>query len=267
MRHALYLPPFGPLAEPAVLADLAVAAEEAGWDGVFLWDHVLRPSDEPAEIADPWICLAAIATRTEAIRLGPLVTPLVRRRPATLARQIMSLDRLSRGRLTVGLGLGVDRGRELTAFGEITDAPTRGALLDEGAALLASLVAGDPVDHDGPFFTARGVTFRPETVQQPRPPLWFAARGSALAPVRRAARYEGLFPIEMDRDQLRRSLDVVAEVRGSLTGFDVAVLSHPGVDLAALAAVGATWAMHSFLPGEGPDEIGPYLARRPEWSD
>lgn len=250
MRHALYLPPFGELADPRVMVDIAVAAEEAGWDGLFLWDHVLRPPDEPAEIADAWVTLAGVAAATSTLRLGPMVTPIVRRRPQKLAREIVSLDLLSSGRLTVGLGLGVDRGGELSNFGEITDARERGAVLDEGASLLASLVAGEPVDHEGRYFTARDVTFSPPAVQQPRPPFWFAARGSARKPVRRAARYEGLFPIEVDLDGFSEMVDVVAAERGSLDDFDIAVLAWPGVDLDAFEARGATWAMWSFMPGE-----------------
>ncbi len=255
MRHALYLPPFGPLAEPRALVEIAVAAEQSGWDGIFLWDHVLRPPTEPAEIADPWVVLAAIAAATDRLRLGPMVTPLVRRRPQVLARQAVTLDRLAAGRLTLGLGLGVDHGGELSAFGEVTDLRARGDLLDEGAALLCDLWSGHEVHHDGPYFTADGVCFAPPPLQQPRIPLWFAARGGARRPVRRAARYDGLFPIEVDLDGFRSMLDVVGEERGSLEGFDVAVLAHPGIDVGAFAAAGATWAMWSFLPGESVADV------------
>jgi alkanesulfonate monooxygenase SsuD/methylene tetrahydromethanopterin reductase-like flavin-dependent oxidoreductase (luciferase family) len=260
MKHALYLPPFGPLADPSALVDIALEAERAGWDGLFLWDHVLRPADEPAEIADCWIALTAIAAHTERLRLGPMVTPLVRRRPQKVAREIVTLDRFSNGRLTVGLGLGVDAGRELVAFGEITDERTRGDLLDEGSALLGALLGGDEVDHRGRYFTADRVRFRPTAVQQPRPPLWFASRGDARRPVRRAARYEGLFPIEVDRDAFSRIVELVDAERGSLEGFDFAVMAIPGVDLSAFADAGASWAMHSFLPGEGVADVLSYVA-------
>jgi alkanesulfonate monooxygenase SsuD/methylene tetrahydromethanopterin reductase-like flavin-dependent oxidoreductase (luciferase family) len=259
MKHALYLPPFGELADPEALVDIAQAAEGSGWDGLFLWDHVLRPADEPAEIADCWIALTAVATCTDRIRLGPMVTPLVRRRPQKLAREIVTLDHVSKGRLTVGLGLGVDRGRELTAFGELTDERARGDLLDEGAALLADLLAGEEVDHRGQYFTAEQVRFRPTSVQRPRPPLWFASRGQARRPVRRAARYDGLFPIEVDLDQFRVAVGIVEGERGGLDGFDVAVLAIPGVDLTAFADAGATWAMHSFLPGESAADVLTYI--------
>lgn len=263
MRHALFLPPFGELADPRALADLAAAAEGHRWDGFFLWDHILRPPNEPAEIADVWVALAAVAVVTTTIRLGPMVTPIVRRRPQKLAREAVTLDHLSRGRLTVGLGLGVDGGGELSAFGEVLDPPTRGAMLDEGAELLTELWTGEPVAHRGEFFTADGVSFRPVPVQQPRIPLWFAARGGATRPVRRAARYDGLFPIEIDADGLARMTEIVVAERGSLDGFDIAVLAHPGVDLPALAARGATWAMWSFLPGEPLTDVEKFIAAGP----
>lgn len=250
MRHAVFLPPFGELADPRVVADLAASAEGSGWDGVFLWDHVLRPPTEPAEIADVWISLAAVAMATTTIRLGPMVTPVTRRRPHVLARQTVTLDQLSRGRLTVGMGLGVDSGGELSRFGETVDAVTRGNRLDEGLDLLTALWSGDEVRHHGEHFRADGVRFLPRPLQEPRIPIWLAARGDARRPVRRAARYDGLFPIEVDADGLARMVDLVVAERGDLDGFDIAVRGEPGVDLADLARRGATWAMWSFLPGE-----------------
>ncbi|CAN5663405.1 LLM class flavin-dependent oxidoreductase [soil metagenome] len=267
LRHALYLPPFGELADPAAMVELAVAAEEHGWDALFLWDHVLRPATEPADIADVWVTLAAVAAATTTIRLGPMVTPVVRRRPHKLAREAVTLDHLSAGRLTLGLGLGVDNAGELSRFGELVEVRARGDALDEGAELLVSLWSGEEVHHRGTHFTADGVRFLPRPVQQPRIPLWFAARGDARRPVRRAARYDGLFPIEVDADGLARMAELVVAERGSLDGFDIAVLAVAGTDLDALAARGATWAMRSFQPGEtsadvlaaiesGPDAIG-----------
>lgn len=260
MKHALYLPPFGPLAEPQSMIDIALAAEASGWDGLFLWDHVLRPPEEPREIADTTVVLAAVAARTERLRLGPMVTPLVRRRPQKVAREIITLDRLSGGRITVGLGLGVDSGRELSAFGELTDARARGDLLQEGAALIEALLRGELLVHRGRYFTAEDVQFQPTGIQEPRPPIWLASRGDARRPVRRAARYDGLFHIEVDLPRFQAAVDLVAQERGSLDDFDFAVLAIPGVDLDAFAAAGATWAMHSFLPGESADDVLAYLA-------
>ena len=248
MRHALHLAPFDALADPAALRDIAVAAEATGWDGLFLWDHVYRPEDVTTAIADVWIALTVVATATNRLRLGPMVTPITRRRIATLARQTVTLDHVSAGRLVVGLGLGVDSGRELTAFGEIVDPKVRAARLDEGAGLLAELWSGERVHHDGPQYVADDVRMRPVPIQQPRIPLWFAARGSALAPVCRAARYDGLFPIEMDLATFQRAVDTVRAERGHLDGFEIAVRVEADIDVPAFVAAGATWAIHPLPP-------------------
>src|SRR6266496_6470093 len=108
MKRAIDVPPFGELADPRVLAELAVAAEERGWDGFFVWDHVAYRAPVRA-VADPWVALSAVASATQRLRLGPMVTPLSRRRVQKLARETVTLDHLSRGRLTLGVGLGSDR--------------------------------------------------------------------------------------------------------------------------------------------------------------
>jgi alkanesulfonate monooxygenase SsuD/methylene tetrahydromethanopterin reductase-like flavin-dependent oxidoreductase (luciferase family) len=253
MRHALTLPPYGELADPTALVEVAVAAERAGWDAVFLWDHVLRRPEEPQETADPWIAMAAMAVATERVRLGPMVTPITRRRPIKLAREATTLDHLSGGRLTLGLGLGVDTTRELSAFGEIVDARIRGQRLDEGAELLCAFWSGNEVDFHGEHFVADHVTALPRPVQRPRIPLWFAARGQARKPVRRAARYDGLYPVDVDETDLRRMVDEVSEVRGNLDDFDV--VSRPGdaAEYRVFEEIGATWAITG--PGPGDDGV------------
>lgn len=261
MKFALSLPPIGRLADPAFLVEAAVAAEEAGLDALFLWDHVYRPDTDPDELLDPWVVFGAQATSTDRLRLGPMVTPLTRRRPIKLAREVLTLDRLSGGRLTLGLGLGVDSGGELTRFGEITDPVTRGDRLDEGVELLTSFWSGKKVEHDGSAFQATGVTVLPRPLQLPHPPIWLAARGgSAMRPVRRAARFQGLMPIEVDGDILSRMMDVVADERGSLDGFDVMV-SSANVAPAEAARRGATWSYESFTTHTGPDDVMTAIGR------
>lgn len=263
MRQAVFLPPFGQLSDPLVLVDLAVAAEEAGWDGFFVWDHMRRPPTDPAEVADPWIVLAAVAAATTTLRLGPMITPLARRRPQKVARESVTLDQLSGGRLTLGVGLGVDTDGELRRFGEETDPARRAAILDEAVAVLTALWSGATVDHHGARFTVDGVAFLPRPVQQPRIPLWFAARPGSERPVRRAARYDGMFPLEPDPDELARMLEVVADERGDLDGFDVAVLDHGTTDLDAFERQGATWAMRWVPAGATLAEVAPMVAAGP----
>lgn len=255
-KRAVFLPPFGELADPALLAELAVAAEEAGWDGVFLWDHVQYRAPVEA-VLDPWIAMAAIAAATRRVRIGPMVTPLARRRPWVLARQVAALDLLSGGRFVLGAGLGLDSsGAELSSFGEELDAPTRAAMLDEALAVVTGLLTGEPFEHRGASYEVRPTRFLPAAVQQPLP-VWLAARWPNRAPLRRAARFQGAFVIDLEGpgelaackqllDSMRRG-----EGPGASTAtapFDLVVRARPGEDVAALAAAGATWVLCDFDP-------------------
>jgi alkanesulfonate monooxygenase SsuD/methylene tetrahydromethanopterin reductase-like flavin-dependent oxidoreductase (luciferase family) len=241
VRHALYLPIFGELSDPVAVARLTAEAEASGWDGVFVWDH-LTYREPVTEVADPWIVLAAAAAATERLRLGPMVTPLARRRPAKLVRETVTLDRLSGGRLTLGVGLGGDRSRELSGTGEQTDDRERARMLDEALEVLEAAWTGDVVVHRGDHYVVDGLRFLPRPVQRPRIPIWVAVRGGNRRPLQRAARYEGVFPVEVHTpDQLAELVSGVAEHRGDLTGYDVAIGGSPGTDPAPFEAAGATW--------------------------
>src|SRR5258708_25242013 len=121
MQYALDIPISGVYADPSVLADLAADAEAAGWDGFFLWDVLLGSAQRAERLVDLWVALAAIATRTRRLRIGAFMTALPRRRPWKVARETVSLDHLSHGRLIFGAGIGFDP-REFAAFGEDADA-------------------------------------------------------------------------------------------------------------------------------------------------
>ena len=264
MRHALFVPPFGELAEPAAVVELAVAAEARGWDGLFLWDHIWRGEPESTHVADPWIILAAVAAVTDRIRLGPLVTPLARRRPQKVARESVTLDRLSAGRLILGVGLGVDTHGELARFDEAADPIERGAVFDEALEVLQQLWTGEVVDHHGERFTVDGVRFRPTPLQQPRIPIWAAARGEGKPrPVRRAARLDGLFPVDSTVDQVVAMLEVIRSMRGDLDGYDVAMPAAPAYDIGGYEPAGITWTMWSFDPGVPLSEIQAFVAVGP----
>jgi alkanesulfonate monooxygenase SsuD/methylene tetrahydromethanopterin reductase-like flavin-dependent oxidoreductase (luciferase family) len=247
VRHAIFVAPFDELADPRVLRDLAAGAEDAGWDGVFLWDHTIYRAPTSA-VLDPWIALAARAAATERIRLGPLVTPPARRRPHRLAREAVALDLLSDGRLTLGLGLGGDRSGELSGFGEETDDRTRAAMLDEAIDVLETCWSGEPRGHAGRFYRLPEAAFLPRPVQRPRIPLWLAARWPARRPVRRAARYDGCFPIDLPGpDALRELAAEIAALRGPGAGpFELVVTDPPDADPRPWAAAGATWWLAGF---------------------
>ena len=211
MRSGLFLPLFDPLADPALVARLAGEAEEAGWDGVFVWDHV-RWREPVVEVADPWITLAAIATATTRVRLGPMVTPLARRRPVKVARETATLDLLSGGRLTLGVGLGSDEfGREYSMTGEEVDDRRRAQMLDESLEILAAAWSGEPVHHDGEHYTVGGMRFLPRPVQRPGVPVWVAGFYGKPRPLRRAARHQGFFPVNLEHP------DQLAEIVAQLT--------------------------------------------------
>jgi alkanesulfonate monooxygenase SsuD/methylene tetrahydromethanopterin reductase-like flavin-dependent oxidoreductase (luciferase family) len=159
MRSGLFVPLFDELADPAIVVRLSAEAEEAGWDGVFVWDHV-RWRQPVVDVADPQITLAAVATATERIRLGPMVTPLARRRLVKVARETATLDRLSGGRLTLGVGLGSDQfGGEYSITGEELDDRRRARMLDEALEILRAAGSGEPVHHRGEHYTVDGMRF------------------------------------------------------------------------------------------------------------
>jgi len=224
----------------------------AAWHGIFVWDHV--PWREPVvDVADAWITLAAIASATASIRLGPMVTPLARRRPVKVARETATLDRLSGGRLTLGVGLGGDEfGREYTMTAEERDARRRAQMLDESLDILSAAWSGDPVHHHGEHYTVDGMRFLPRPVQRPGILVWVAGFCGRRQPLRRAARYQGFISANLEHpDQLA---EIVADVRAEREAadspntqpYDLVAALAPGNDPAPYAALGATWWLVGF---------------------
>ena len=262
MRFGLDFTIFGPYADPVLLADLAVEAEAAGWDGFFLWDHVATTLDPL--VTDPWITLAAIAARTSHIRLGPMVTPLARRRMTKLARETVALDQLSGGRLDLGDGLGFDDEREVAALGDEGDRVIRARILDESLALLDQLWSGRPVSFAGRHLSVEAEPFLPRPLQRPRIPVWVAGLWPARRPMRRAASWDGACPQlaggRVDQQMTPAEMAGVArfinDERSSDGPFD---LVHAGLlsgDRTADAelvrsyeAVGVTWWLEHVYPG------------------
>ena len=239
MHYGICLANIGTYSDPRVGVRVAAAAEAAGWDGVFIWDHLAFVWGAPA--ADPWITLAAIASATSRVRIGTAVTPVARRRPQVLAQQVATLDVLSAGRVVFGAGLGGSPA-EFGKFGEPTDARVRAAMLDEGLDLLRRFWSGEQVTHRGEHFTVDEVTLAPTPVQQ-RVPIWIG--GNRHASLRRAARWDGWLADSGDPTGMTLSPNDVArsvERIGRNDDFDVAVLGQSDRgDPAAYAQVGATW--------------------------
>lgn len=239
-RRGLFIAPFDALADPRVIGDLAARAEAAGWEGVFLWDH-LQYGDRVSAIADVWTCCAAVAMRTERVLFGPMVTPLARRRPQVLARQAASLATLSDGRFVLGLGLGDDWVGEFSAFGDEASPRVRASMLDDGLAVLTGLLSGEPVSHEGPHYSARDVRFLPA----PPVPIWLAGRFPNAAPLRRATAYDGFFVIGLG------SPDDVAAVASQVPGapYDLVIDLRADQDHEPWLDRGASWVL---------TRIGPY---------
>jgi alkanesulfonate monooxygenase SsuD/methylene tetrahydromethanopterin reductase-like flavin-dependent oxidoreductase (luciferase family) len=274
MRYALNVPNFGAFADTRALAELAHEAEEAGWDGFFLWDHI---GGWPAPTADPWVALAAMAMTTSRIRLGPLVTPLPRRRPWKLARETATVDHLSNGRLILGVGIGDDTlGREYSAYGESGDNKLHGEMLDEGLNILTGLWSGKPFSYRGAHYTISDAQYLPTPIQQPRIPIWVAATLPHKRPVRRAARWDGLVPIGMREqpvtaEQVREMLAVVHETRPATEPFDVILAGYTGnlskdeaaEQLGRLAEAGVTWWQEGVLPDNTLDDLRTQIQHGP----
>jgi alkanesulfonate monooxygenase SsuD/methylene tetrahydromethanopterin reductase-like flavin-dependent oxidoreductase (luciferase family) len=217
---------------------------------------MLRWPGHEGQVGDTWTALAAIAARTSRVRIGPAITPVARRRPHRFAREAVSLDHLSGGRLVLGIGLGVDTDGEMSRFGEDSDRRILAAKLDEALDLVLALWSGHEVSHVGTYYKAEGVAFLPRPLQQPRPPMWGAAGGAGKPrPLRRAARLDGLFPADGTPERLGPMLDLVARERGTLDGFDVALPAFPGSDMDQFARAGATWALWHFYPPHPADDI------------
>lgn len=216
-RHGLFIPNFGPLADPALLVEFAVAAEDAGWDGLFLADHLIdfaaRSPDAHRSIADPWITLAGIASRTERIRLGSYVTPIARRQPWQLARNVAVLDQLSDGRVILGAGLGSRP--DYTRFGRAYDQRTLADRYDEALDVIAGLWRGEPFSYDGTHFTVDDAVLRPRPVQSPRVPIVIGGWWPYKAPFHRGARWDGVMP----------------QWPSMLKHFDEVVVDHLGDDI------------------------------------
>lgn len=256
MKFGVSVPNFGEFADVAAMAEAARIAEDTGWDGFFVWDHVYFEGIEP--VADPWVLMTAIALRTESIRIGPMVTPRVRRRPEKLAREVATLDRLSQGRLILGVGAGWQHSPEATAFGDPGDLRERAEILDEALEILVQFFRGGSVNFDGRHHTA-SIEAHAETYQKPHPPIWVATTWPYLRPQRRAARWNGVFPLSASEDgvlTLQEFADLAAYIRS--VGQDQADYDfvHSGRDgrrnpaeVDRFEEAGATWWLEGEPPG------------------
>lgn len=225
MKFGLMLPNKGKtFGNPEVLLDLAVTAEQAGWQGFFLWDHIGGGGEAPT--IDPWICLGGIASQTKDIKLGTMVTPLSRRRPWKVAREIITLDHLSHGRAVLGVGLGDMVNKDFKAFGEIDNPKKRAERLDESLEIITGLQNGQPFNFSGKHYQVKEALFKPSAVQTPRVPVWVSAHWPFKRPLKRAARWDGVLPRQWNAGPITPQViveiaDYIIRHRNSEQPFDI----------------------------------------------
>jgi alkanesulfonate monooxygenase SsuD/methylene tetrahydromethanopterin reductase-like flavin-dependent oxidoreductase (luciferase family) len=258
MKFALNLPNGKECGHPAMLAEFARVAEESGWDAVFLEDYIVWQGHDDAPTYDPWVALAAMVLATKTIRLGTMVTAIARRRPWKLAREAVTIDRLSGGRLILGIGVGETKiDSSFSGFGEETDDKRRSRMADEALDLLNRLWTGRRITFDGEFYHVKKARFLPKPVQKPRIPIWIGGVWPKKGPVRRALRWDGAClykqpPHEDFSPEDIRELARLAAARPKPRApFDIAAghanwqqardRGQERAYIASLAEAGATW--------------------------
>jgi alkanesulfonate monooxygenase SsuD/methylene tetrahydromethanopterin reductase-like flavin-dependent oxidoreductase (luciferase family) len=267
MKHGFVLPS----GDARVAADLAHEAEQAGWDGFFVY--------EPVWGVDAWVSLTAAAMRTERIRLGTMLSPVSRMRPWKLASETATLDDLSGGRVILSVGLGaIDTG--FVTFGEVIDRKQRVQLMDEGLDVLTGLWRGQPFSYEGRHYHIQSTEFppAPRLVQQPRIPIWVVGAWPFEASMSRALRYDGLIPMVRGDDgrmrqpeagELHQMAVSITERRADASPFDIVVEgTTPADDRAKASAVarewadaGATWFNEAMWMVGGPNAVEQFRHR------
>jgi alkanesulfonate monooxygenase SsuD/methylene tetrahydromethanopterin reductase-like flavin-dependent oxidoreductase (luciferase family) len=262
MRFGVTLPNLGVAGGPSELVELAVAAEEAGWDGVFVWDTVWSPDwdavfkDDPARrnVWDPWVLLAAMAVATHRVRLGTMVSPLSRRRPWKVAAETATVDHLSAGRLILAVSLGWLPDGGFAKVNEETDRRVRAQRLDEALDIVTRLWSGDAVDYRGRHFQIDALP-GPRSEQQPRIPIWVVGASPRPRSMERALRYDGILPaVHTDEHGwMQPSPAQLAPITESIrkradAGYDIVVEGNTSRDSSKAAKTvrpyidaGATW--------------------------
>jgi alkanesulfonate monooxygenase SsuD/methylene tetrahydromethanopterin reductase-like flavin-dependent oxidoreductase (luciferase family) len=259
MKYGIYLPNYGDAISASNLAEFAKTAEKSGWDGFFIFDHILVSKNQGHQMVDPWVALAAMAMTTEHIRIGTTATPVARRRPWKLARETVTLDHLSGGRLTITVGLGAPEKAEFAYFGEPVDPRIRAEKLDEGLNILTGLWTGKPFSYKGMHYQIDKIKFRPATLQKPRIPVWVGGYWPNRAPFRRAARWDGAFPLKhggamrpKDFEALKAFIDAHRVIDTPYDLVTMGYLRQVAKDkrrksLNALEDSGVTWWLESFF--------------------
>lgn len=276
----MVLPNTGLFADPRLLSELGRDAEEAGWDGVFVWDSLTVAMEDPRlrPACDPWIALGLIAAATSRVTIGTMITPLTRRRPWVVAQETVTLDQLSGGRFVLPVGLGALDDGAFSKVNEETDRVVRAQRLDESLRILAGVWTGDPVTFEGEHFRVHDLNILPPSVQRPRIPVWVVALWPRRKSMARALKWDGIIPSVQRSDGSRHdpTSEDVRAIRSDIQGrvgpdYDLVVeIDTSGKErseAAALAAeyadAGTTWWLEAVWQQmyEHPGDVAPLRSR------
>ncbi len=276
MHYGLYVPNFGRAAHPRVLAKLAMEAEKSGWDGFFLWDHLVE-WDKLLPIYESFTSLAAMALSTERVRIGTTVTPLPKSKPWIVARQTATLDHLSNGRLIMGVGLGAEESTDYERFGETADNRVLGEKLDEALGIITGLWTGKPFSYQGKHYQVEKTVFLPPPEQKPRIPIWVGGFWPRKGPFNRAAKWDGVIPLRLPEKlaEPKDIKDIIAYIekhRTSTTHFDVVNIGWTSgrnrkrdkEKVAPYAEAGITWWLESlYMKQDSPEKMHKRIRQGP----
>lgn len=263
IKYGISVSPAGPAGNPRTMADLGALAEQSGWDGFFVEDYLVFQGRLGTPTYDPWVVLAAVAMSTDRLRLGPMVTPLPRRRPWKVAAEAMTLDHLSEGRVVLGVGVGGGQDVNFSTTGEPTDSRVLAERLDEGLDIIDRLWTGQPVTYAGRHYQLDGLQLQPTPVQQPRIPIWIGGDLMHTGVRSRLARWDGSCAYSSAR-QIMTAADVhdtiglVERERGMRDGYDICMggssrrpdPEEERAHIRSVAEAGATWWVEWVAPGE-----------------
>ena len=260
VKFGIYVPNFGPnFGYADKLANLTLLAEENNWDGFFIWDHILIKRINGPDICNPWVALGLMGYQTEQITIGTTITPLPRRNPWELARETVTVDHISNGRLILGVGLGEPPEVEYGSFGEPFDVKTRREKLDESLQILQGLWSGEPFSFQGKHYNLEEMTYLPTPVNNSIP-IWVAGQYPLKGPIKRASKHNGMIPLplhltgDLTLHDFKDLHDRITSLRGD-SSFDLVNISNvpKGSDtmdeLQPYVDAGVTW----FLQYLGPN--------------
>lgn len=257
INFGIYIANFDIFESPIDYLDLAVATEENSWDGFFMWDHTVGIPGKPA--SETFTTLSAIASKTNNIKIGTTVTGLPRHRPWNLARKVATIDHISNGRFIFGIGLGARD--EYSPFNEENDNKILKEKVDESLQIIQGIFEKDHFSFSGKHYQLNDVSFNPKPKQK-NLPIWVAGTWPYKGPFRRAAKFNGIFPLSADPDEIRLSpkeyqdiISFINQFRDPKSDFDV--VSHMYTTgnkeddawISDYIDVGVNWLIEVIYPG------------------